>query len=235
MKNHLKQITMPRTWALPRRQKVFTTRPHPSGHPLKNGLALGTLIRDLLQLAETMDEVKKILNNKEVLIDGKRRKDHRFFVGLFDTVSIPILKKQFRVVLDNNGHLALASITTEEAALKLGKIVGKSTLKSGLTQYHLHDGRNIIASQSSAVGDSLLITVPDQKIQKILPCKPGAFIFIDDGKNAGKLGVLKNITGRESTYTTLFGDIETVARHLFVVGEKEPMLTVSIAAKDEKQ
>lgn len=231
MKNHLKRVTTPKTWSLPRRGAVFTTCPRPSGHPLDQGMPLGVLLRDVLQIALTMSEVKKLLNNKEVLVDGRRRKDHRFLVGLFDVLSLPLLGKHYRLVLDSNGHLALVTIKAEEAKLKLGKVVGKSVIKGGLTQYHLHDGRNVTSDQPSVVGDSLLLTIPEQKVQKVFPLKKGMTIILDSGKNAGVLGMLKELAGHESTYTTSQGDIETVSKYLFVVGEKEPVLTVSVQAK----
>ncbi|MBI2103017.1 30S ribosomal protein S4e [Candidatus Woesearchaeota archaeon] len=234
MKNHLKRVTTPKTWTLSRRGKVFTTCPHPSGHPRSQGMPLGVLIRDVLHLALTMSEVKKVLNNKEVLVDGKRRKDHRFLVGLFDVLSFPALGKQYRLVLDENGHLALVTIKADEAKFKLGKVVGKNMIKKGLIQYHLHDGRNLTSDQVSAVGDSLLITVPEQKIQKIFPLQKGMTILLDAGKHAGKLGSLKNLVGYESTYATADGDVETVTKYIFVVGDKEPALTVSAAVHDKK-
>ncbi|MBI4151431.1 30S ribosomal protein S4e [Candidatus Woesearchaeota archaeon] len=227
MKNHLKQITSPKTWALPRRGNVFITRPLPSGHPLHGGMPLGVLIRDTLQLAQTMSEVKKILHGKDVLVDGKRRKDPHFLVGLFDTLSFPSLEKHYRMVLDAQGHLALVPIKKEEASLKLGKIVGKSMGRKGQIQYHLHDGRNVASTQPLAVGDSILLSVPGQKIEKALPLKEGAHILIDSGKNAGQMGTLTRLSGKESAYSSPDGDVETVTKYLFVLGEKEPAVTVA--------
>ncbi|MBS3169098.1 30S ribosomal protein S4e [Candidatus Woesearchaeota archaeon] len=229
MKNHLKRVTSPKTWALPRRGRVFITRPLPSGHPIDQGMPLGLVLRDMLALALTMSEVRKILLSKEVLVDGKRRKDHRFHVGLFDVISFPGLGKQYRMVLNQNGYLALIPIPAAEASLKLGKVLGKSILKSGKVQYHLHDGRNLSTKSVSKVGDTFLFTVPAQEVQKVFPLKEGAKIITYAGKNAGRVGMIRKIAGRESTYNAGGKDVETVTRHLFVVGEKEMALTVVVA------
>ena len=106
MKNHLKRIASPRTWLINRKQNKFTVRPKPGAHSLEQGLALGIVVRDLLKLASTMMEVKKLLNDQEILVDGKRRKDYRFITGLFDVITIPVLKKSFRVLLDAKGHVS---------------------------------------------------------------------------------------------------------------------------------
>ncbi len=230
MKNHLKRVTSPKTWSLSRRERVFVTRPKPSGHPLSQGMPLGVVMRDTLNLASTMSEVKKILNNKDVLVDGKRRKDHRFLVGLFDTISFPTLHKYYRVTLNENSHLTLIPIKAEEAALKPCKIVGKSVVPGGKVQFHLHDGRNVFAAETkekSTVGDTVVLTLPDQKIHKVLPLKAGMMIFLHAGKNAGQKGYLHSVTGHEAIYTSDSQEIGTVKKYLFVIGEKEPVVTIS--------
>ena len=87
MKNHLKLIAAPKTWFVPRKTNVFTLRPSPGAHSLSYGMPLGLLLRDQLKVASTMGEARKIISNKEVLVDGVARTDHRFIVGLFDVLS----------------------------------------------------------------------------------------------------------------------------------------------------
>ena len=236
MKNHLKRVTSPKSWGLPRRERVFITRPKPSGHPLDMGLPLGVVIRDLLKLASTMSEVKKILNNKEVLIDGKRRRDHRFLVGLFDVVSLPSLQKHYRMLLDLRGCLTLLETSPTEAGMKLCRVVGKTVLPGGKIQYHLHDGKNVFLETAASVGDSLSLSIPAQKAQKIFPLRAGATVLLAEGKNAGHFGVLKELRGVEATYAAPDGNtVETVKKYLFVVGEKEPAIILSSKVKGEKQ
>jgi len=228
MKNHLKRVTSPKTWSLPRRERVFVTRPKPSGHPLSQGMPLGVVIRDILHLASTMSEVKKVLNNKDVLVDGKRRKDHRFLLGLFDTLSFPLLNKHYRVSLDEDSHLTLLDIKADEASIKLCKIVGKSVVPGGKVQFHLHDGRNVFGKENLHVGDTVMLTLPDQKIQKAFPLKAGMMVFLDAGKKAGQRGMLHSVTGHEAIYTVDGQEINTVTKYLFVVGEKEAATTISV-------
>src|SRR3989344_2990930 len=100
MKNHLKRIASPKTWLLDRKERTFVVRPNPGTHPLRLGVSLGAVLRDMINAASTMREIRKILNAQDVLVDGVKRKDHRFMVGLFDVVSIPSLKSHYRMVLD---------------------------------------------------------------------------------------------------------------------------------------
>ena len=110
MKNHLKRITAPRTWHIKRKENKFILRPNCGSHSLENGLPLGLILRDVLGLVSTMSEAEKLLNNNEVLVDGKRRKDRKTVVGLFDIVSIPLLSKNFQVSLNQNGRLNLIEV-----------------------------------------------------------------------------------------------------------------------------
>lgn len=229
MKNHLKRVASPRTWAIDRKEYTFTVRPKPGAHSLEKGLPLGVIIRDFLHLAETMGEVKKILNNKIVNVDGKRRKSHRFIAGLFDVISLPEIKKYFRLLLDAKGRLSLSAIDEKESTFKICKIVGKSALRGGIIQYHLHDGKNIIPVQAAKsgdakaieanVGDSFIISLPELKIKKILPLKKGAQVFLIGGKHVTDTGMLKEIKSSEVIYTINGAEIATTKDYIFVVGE----------------
>lgn len=221
MKNHLKRIASPKTWFVDRKANTFIVRPNPGAHSLDQGLPLGVLLRDDLELAATMGEIKKLLNNKEVLVDGIRRKDHSFIVGLFDVLSIPELKKHYRMMLDRKGRLILKEVSAQESSVKLAKVMGKTMIKGGKVQYNLHDGRNILSDGKGNVGDTFVLSLPKAAVKKVLPLKEGSKIFLTKGKHAGDVGVLKQIKGNEATYSTAGQEIETAKGYLFVVGEKE--------------
>src|SRR3989344_940910 len=105
VKQHLKRMSAPRRWPITRKSNTFITRPNPGAHPLEFGMSLGTFFTEMLKLAKTTGEVKKILLNKDVLVDGKRRKDYRFIVGFMDVINIPELKKIYRVVIDDHSRI----------------------------------------------------------------------------------------------------------------------------------
>jgi len=227
MKNHLKRIAAPRTWMIGRKDNKFIVRPKPGAHSLSMGLPLGVVLRDNLKLAPTIGEIKKILNRKDILVDGKRRKDHHFIVGLFDLISIPDLKKSYRVLLDSKGRLIVSESSEEESKLKLCKITGKSLLAKGKIQYHLHDGKNIISENKSNVGDTFVLQLPELTIKQVLSLKENNTIFLLKGKHGGDSGKLKEINGDVVTYTNSEGDIETAKEYVFVVGEKKPVITLN--------
>ena len=226
MKNHLKRMAAPRSWVIDRKSRTFITRPKPGAHSIKNGMSLGVIIRDFLALASTMSEVKKLLNNQEVLVDGKRRKDHRLIVGLFDTISIPTIKKQWRISLDKKGRLALLDIPETESTTKLCKVVGKKILPKGKVQLNLHDGKNIITTKQVTVGETVVITLPSLEIKEVLSPNIGVAVFLINGKKSGQAGKLKSVIGDKVTLDVDNQDVETTKKYLFIVGKQKPAVTL---------
>jgi|SRR3989338_392531 len=226
MKNHLKRIAAPKTWHLNRGLHIYAARPNPGTHTLEMGLALGTVLRDHLHLAETMGEIKKLLNAKQVLVDGVQRKDYRFMVGLFDVVTVVDHKKHYRVVLDAKCRLQVKEIPVSESGLKVSRVMGKTVLKSGKIQYNLYDGKNVIGLVSAKVGDSVIVELPGLKIKKVLPLKEGMSIFLTKGKHGGDTGVLQQLKGTQAIYTKGTEEIETAKEYVFVVGEKASEMTL---------
>src|SRR3989338_4879108 len=119
VKRHLKRIAAPRRWHIQRKANVFITRPNPGAHSLELGLSLNTMLKDLIKVARTTREVKGILNTKEVLVDGKRRKDVHHLVGFMDVIEIPQTNQAFRISFDGHGRLVAVKIDPKEAKLKL--------------------------------------------------------------------------------------------------------------------
>jgi small subunit ribosomal protein S4e len=227
MKNHLKRIAAPRTWIINRKSRKYIVRPTPSGHAFSFGLPLTIILRDELHLASTAGEVKKLLNNNEVLIDGRRRTDHRYLVGLFDVISFASLKKSYRLILDTKGRLALVEIPESEKAMKLVKVTGKTVLPKGKMQYHLHDGKNIISEVSAHVGDTFVLEkLPLLEIKEVLSLVPGNHVFLTQGKHSGDTGELKSITGKDAVYLVDKEPVETAKSYLFVVGKQKPLITI---------
>ena len=224
MKNHLKRIACPKSWALDRKQNTFTLRPAPGAHSFDRGLTLGFILRDKLKLANTAREVRKLLHENEVLVDGKRRRDIHLIVGLFDVLSIPSLNKNFRVSFNQKGFLDLFEVTTEEAAHKLCKIVGKTAISKGKIQFNCHDGRNLIADIKAKVGDSLLVDFKNKKIKEVFPLQIGSPIYLIGGKRTGNLGILKTIKGKDALYEAEGNTVETATTYLFVTGKEKSII-----------
>ncbi len=216
----LKRLAAPKWWPIKRKVKKFVVSPRGS-HPKESSLPLLVLIRDVLKLAETSREARRIIKSGEVLIDNRKMKDTKYGVGLLDVIEIPLMKKVWRAVPENG--LNFIEIPAKEARLKICKIVGKKTLKGNKNQLNLNDGRNILTDKKYSTYDSLLIELPEQKIADHLKFEEGSLVLVTGGKNAGKLAKIKII---EKDRIWLEGEklFEIPKGMVVVVGKDKPII-----------
>ncbi|MBR9675775.1 30S ribosomal protein S4e [Candidatus Woesearchaeota archaeon] len=228
VKSHLKRIATPKTWKIKRKKNVFVTRPKPGAHKISMGVSLNTFFKEVLRYCKTTKEVRQILHNKEVLVDGKRRKNPRFLVGLMDVVSIPSIKENYRLVLSDKGVLTHLKIEGKEANLKPSKIMNKTLIKEGKVQLNLSDGRNILLKKDSyKTGDTLLFELPSQKIVKHLKLGVGSYVVLGRGKHAGMGGVVSEIKDNDISFKNKDGEVlKTKKAYAFVVGEKKAEIKI---------
>lgn len=226
-KRHLKRISAPKTWKIKRKGITFTTRPHPGTHKLEEGLSLNVILRDLIKIGNSAKQIKGIMDKKEVLVDGKRRKELKFMVGLMDVITIPEIKQNHRIVYTNKGKITIKEIDAKEAKLKVCKIVNKTTIKQGKSQITLSDGRNkIVDNKEYKIGDSLLITVPEQEIKQHFKLEQGAYILLTGGSSIGKTGVLTSVEGNKIKFKKDKEEVETLKKYAFIVGKDKAAITI---------
>ncbi len=221
----LKRLAHP--LAKEKKKAKFVAKPR-GPHPLKQSIALSALLRDYLNLVETYKEAKKVIKSGKVMVDARVVKDHRFGVGVFDVISIPEMKMNFRIIPEKN-KLVAKEIDEKEAKLKICKIIGKRAVKGGKIQFNLHDGRNILGENSYKVQDSLLIELPEQKVLEHFPLQEKMIAFVFKGKNAGKHGVIEKVErGWRLNRVLIKGEEEfwVPFKNLMIIGKEEPAIKV---------
>ena len=234
---YLKRYSAPEQWKIQKKAYTWVSRASPGPHPLKMSIPLQILVRDVLKFTDTSKEAQKIIKSGKILVDKKERKDPRYPVGLMNLIDIPSLKKTYRVFPDKK---SLFVNEVKEDSTKLCRINGKRTLKKGLFQLILHDGRNLLTNENLyKLGDSLLINLPDQKILKHFQLKTGESAFVISGKNIGFHGVIKDIKERkymrESSKVVLEKEktkIETLKDYV-LVGDLEGVEKIEKKKKNE--
>ena len=101
--SHMKRLTMPRSWPLPRKSTIWIQKPNPCGHSLEHCMPLGVILRDVLGVALTRREAKRIVHSKLVKVDGNTETDVGRGVGLRAVRSVGA--EHDRCILDTNGKL----------------------------------------------------------------------------------------------------------------------------------
>ena len=210
------------------KEKKWLSTPNPGAHPKAESVSLLLVVRDMLGYADNSKEARKIVREGMITVDKRVRKDLKFGVGLMDVVEIPKIKKHFRILPGKKG-LALKEIGEEESNIKLCKITGKQKIRKGAIQLATHDGGVITPDKDEyKVNDTLVISLPERKLEKGIKFEKGNLALVFKGRHTGRSGKIKDLlpgTATRDSITTL-EDIQTLTSYSFVIGGDKPIIKI---------
>jgi len=224
-----KRISMNKAVHILRKRYTWGIKTNPGPHSGEDSVALGIVLRDILKICRNAREAKIVLNSRTVSVDGMIRTETKLPVGLFDVVALGDLKKQFRVLLDKKARFAVKEIPAKSAGFKLVKVTGKKVVKGGKIQLGTNDGRVFAAGakEKISIGDSLKISVPNQKILEVFAFEKGNTCFVFRGERIGEIAEIENVLAGTMKRGKLVmlkpregGEFQTVAENVFLVGKK---------------
>jgi small subunit ribosomal protein S4e len=242
-RRHLKRKPAPKTWPIHRKEKTWTIKPIPGTHPISRCLPLGLIVRDILGFAKTLKEAETIISEGKIQVDCKVRRDEHFPAGLMDVITIPEIKKTYRILPYENG-LMLHPIEVGEAAFKICRIEDKTTLNDGQVQLSLHDGTNIKVQVKEALKpeedtyktlNSIKVGIPSLEVIEYMQLSGGAPAIIVGGKNMGVHGKIVSIEERSGqkrrNYLVTIEAAEkkrfqTTLDNVFVIGSEKPIISL---------
>lgn len=234
MSNQMKRLAAPRSWPLRRKITVWVTKQSPGAHPIEKSMPAVLVMRDMLKICDTAKEAKRIIGNREILVDGKPVRSPKAPLGLMDVISIPKMGKDYRMLLTDKGKFTLVPITADEAKWKLCRIEKKTTVTGGKTQLNLHDGRNIVLDKNEyKSGDVLKVELDGQKIKESFPLSEGAVIMIIEGNKAGQTSTVAStveVRGPSPNIVKFTSGGETVKGNVFVIGTKKSAIKLPEAS-----
>lgn len=231
---HLKRLRASKNYHIPKKTAKFAVLPNSGPHGKDECIPVGVLLRDILMFAKTLAEAKTILNDSQLLVDGKIIKDYKHPVGFMDVVALPKIKKYYRILL-KTGKLVPVEIESKESSFKLGKIISKKALHGGKVQFGLHDGRTFVMDVKKAVykvGDTVQIAVPSQEVKSHQPVAIGNVVMVTGGKHIGAIGKIKKLEIIESPEPNMVivdidgTELRTLKSYIFVMGTKASLIKV---------
>tara|TARA_B100000035_G_scaffold70428_1_gene57818 strand:- start:347 stop:931 length:585 start_codon:yes stop_codon:yes gene_type:complete len=186
-------------------------------------MPLGIILRDVLGLAQSRREAKRMIATRKVMVDGRIETDSGRGVGLMDVLTVG--DDHYRCVLDENGKLRYRSISAKQSSSKLCRVIGKTTIRGGKTQVHLHDGRNITVDDANKYnsGDTLIISLPDQEVSGHHAFSEGVLAYLTGGSHIGSTSkvVSKDVKRSSKANEVQFEEFGTVADYVFVIGSEK--------------
>ncbi|MDO8646982.1 MAG: 30S ribosomal protein S4e [Candidatus Diapherotrites archaeon] len=227
-----KTLSAPKSHFMPRKTKNWTIAYRPGTHAKKLSVPLGFALRDIMKIVKNTKEIKFLLNNSQIEVDGIVRKERNFPIGLFDIIEIKELKKSFRVLIDTNGRLVIRELPAGKN-FKIARIMSKKAMKGGKIMLSSSDGRNfILAKTDLKPGDSVKTQVPENKIIQELKLQEGSTVLLIAGKHVGKTAKVAEIIPGTLTKERILQlnsgseEFQTTEKNILVIGKEKAEIEV---------
>ena len=228
----LKRQMAPTFWGINRKEKKFVITVRPGSHPKNNSIPSAVLLRDTLNIVNTLREAKSSIYGGKVKIDGIIQRSLHHSIGLMDVIELEGTGDIYRLIPKDGHILVPIKINENEKSKKLVKVKSKTSISGGKTQLGFHDGRTIIDDTKVNVGDTCLLQIPEQKILDIIKFEKNSQVIIIKGTNAGRVGTINEI--KEGTFTlpkriSLVIDDKTVeipANITMAIGKEKPIIQI---------
>jgi len=239
----LKRKPSPQFWPIHRKEAIWVVKPSPGPHPISRCLPLTLMLRDMLGVAKTRKEVKTIISEEKVMVDGKVQREELFPTGLMDVIFISDIGKTYRVLPSEKG-LILHPVEKDEAGFKLCRVESKTVVSGGHVQLNLHDGRNFLIKVKDPLKpeedlyqtlDTVKFNLPEQEVVGHIKLTEGASALIVEGKNAGRHGKIVAMEKREgqkrrNSLVTIEDErgnrFQTTIDYVFAIGDTKPEISL---------
>lgn len=202
---HLTRAEVSRVMPLARKGTYYVARPLSYK---SSSVTVLMAVRDILHLGQTAREVKEMIKEKKLKINGRTVRDVRESLTLF---SLFEADKRYQVTLLPTGRFVLEPT---KQTTRIAKIINKRLAPAGKIQINLHDGTNVLSKEKAEVGDSLELDA-ESKVVKVLPLKTGAKVLVSAGRNVGATGTVEHMKGSEITVS--LGDRKVTLKRAQVV------------------
>jgi len=213
-KRHLKRLNAPKHWMLDKLGGVWAPRPSTGPHKLRECLPLIILLRNRLKYALNTKEVKYILMQRMVKVDGKARTDKTYPAGFMDVVGLEKSNEFFRLLYDVRGRFAVHRVGAEEAKYKLCRVKQLEMGKKKVPYIVTHDGRTIrYPDPLVAVNDTVKVDIETNKCIDFVKFETGNLAMISGGKNTGRVGVIVSRERHQGSFDIVH--VKDSAGHIF--------------------
>eukprot|EP00914_Ancora_sagittata_P029121 GHVO01057512.1.p1 GENE.GHVO01057512.1~~GHVO01057512.1.p1 ORF type:complete len:267 (+),score=25.07 GHVO01057512.1:36-836(+) len=235
LKKHLKRVHTPSHWCLDKLSGVYAPRPSCGPHKIRECLPLTILMRHRLKYALTANEVKLIVMQRLLEVDGKIRTDTNFPCGIMDVISIPKTGEHFRMLVDVKGRFVPHRIGDSEAEYKLCRVKTTRLGAKGIPQCITHDGRTIrFVMPDVKANDTIRLDLKTGKVIGLLKFDHGKLALVTGGSNSGRVGTITHREKHPGSFEIVHikdsrGETFVTRQHnVFVIGENpsEPWISM---------
>jgi len=212
---HLKRMFAPSHWMLDKSKGRWAPKASAGPHKMRECLPLIVMLRERLKYALTYREVKMIVMQRLIKVDGKVRMDMFYPAGFMDTVQIEKTKENFRILYDTKGRFVMHKISKEEASYKLCRVRKVLRGPKGIPYCITHDGRTLrYPDPDVKPNDSVRLDTGTGKILDHVKFEAGNSVMIMGGNNIGRIGTITHRDRKPGSFDMV--SVKDAAGHTFV-------------------
>ncbi|MCL4365010.1 MAG: S4 domain-containing protein [Candidatus Marsarchaeota archaeon] len=220
---HIKRLAAQRYLHIERKVHAYIMKPNAGRHTLGSSIALATVIKEKLGLADTTKEAKSAIKSGSIEINGKVIRDMRYPLGFGDIVHLKSSGESYVVGVGKRGSVSVTKLQHNDSGQTF-KVVGKYVAAGNKEMLRLHSGAVLQSAGGAKVNDSVKIL--EGKISEVVRLEKGARCLVIKGIHASENGVISDIkpgTALRSSTVEIEGEggkTETLLDNIMVVGGK---------------
>jgi small subunit ribosomal protein S4e len=154
---------------------------------LQNSVPVVIAVRDMLKLARTAREVRELIKQKSLKINGRDVKDYRDSIKLFGIFEAG---ETYILTLTSHGKFAFEKTKSKERPCK---VINKKILNGNKVQLNFHDGSNVLSSDKKIKTQDTLFLDSKNNLTKHISFEKGKDCIIINGKYLGSKGKIERI------------------------------------------
>ncbi len=228
-----KRMSAPTQWQIAKKEKKYVVSVAAGPHD-GSALPIGIWLRDHMHLADNTKEARKILHDRQVVLNGHIVTDEHLGLDVFDIVSIPKINKHYLILVDAKGRQINQEIPEKAVNVRLVKVANKTTIRGGKTQINLTCGANFISDFACKGKDTLIVGLNGDdrfKVHEHFPYEQGALALVIGGQHTMKVGTIEQIYVQHSSLPnrvilkcTNGTEIATIEDYIYIIGKDQSYL-----------
>lgn len=185
---------------VPRKGTQYVARPLSNLH---NSVPVVIAVRDMLKIAKTAKEVRQMIKQKSLKINGREVKDYRDSIRLFNIFEA---NKTYMLSLTPQGKFVLDATSHKDRPCK---VIGKKILAGKKIQLNLHDGTNLLSSDHKIKTQDTVYLDHEGKIKSHIEFNHGKDCLVMGGSLLGQKGKIEKVHGNTVIVKIKDLDLET--------------------------
>ncbi len=217
---HVNRFAASKYMRIGRKLSMYVTKPSAGRHTLENSIAIVTLLKEKMNVADDSREAGILIKSGNVLVNGKEVKDRKYPVGFGDVVTLKPTGESYTIDVAKHGAIR---VEEEKSGKRYVKVIGKYMGRNNKIMIRLYDGSVLPGNGEVHVNDS--VTVKDNSVGSVVKFSNGAKCYVIKGAHASERGTIKGINHGTATRAATVevdsgkGTFQTLVNNVMVVGE----------------